>query len=379
LAALWSITVESGWFLVLGFFLAGLVHAFVPMSLIRRHLSGAGAAGSFLAIFKGAVIGAPLPLCSCSVIPAAAGLKRAGASKGATASFAVATPETGVDSISITYALLGPVMAIVRPLAAIVTAIVTGVLVHLFASGDDEPSSRGVSLPVASEPTTAKSCCQAAHVPEPVEKACCATERAGQDETAKPSLAARLRSAAVYGWVDLPKDLAVWLVVGLALSAAIAVLIPPEWLERFADSPWSLALMLLAGLPVYVCATSSTPIAAALIAQGLSPGAGLVFLLAGPASNIATMAWVLKDLGARALTVYIVVIAACSLLAGWLMNEFLPAAPIREVAQRMHEHAHSPLAILGGAAVSALLLVGVGARLRDRFARDSQGEHCDHD
>jgi len=108
LAALWSITVESGWFLVLGFFLAGLVHAFVPMSLIRRHLSSTTTSGSLSAILKGAVVGAPLPLCSCSVIPAAAGLRRAGASKGATASFAVATPETGVDSISITYALLGP-------------------------------------------------------------------------------------------------------------------------------------------------------------------------------------------------------------------------------------------------------------------------------
>jgi uncharacterized membrane protein YraQ (UPF0718 family) len=379
LAALWSITVESGWFLVLGFFLAGIVHAFVPMALIRRHLSSTTTSGSLGAIVKGAIIGAPLPLCSCSVIPAAAGLKRAGASKGATASFAVATPETGVDSISITYALLGPVMAIVRPVAAIITAIVTGVFVHLLARDEptDQPApTRDVSLAIANQPTTSRSCCEDAHIPKPVEKACCATEREGQSETTKPTLAARLRSAAVYGWIDLPKDLAIWLVVGLALSAAIAVLIPPEWLSRFAESPWSLVLMLLAGLPVYVCATSSTPIAAALIAQGLSPGAGLVFLLAGPASNVATMVWVLKDLGARALGVYIVAIASCSVLAGWLMNEFLPAAPIREVAMRMHEHAHSAVAILGGVAVCALLLIGVAARVRERFTTTS--ESCCH-
>ncbi len=378
LAALWSITVESGWFLVLGFFLAGMVHAFVPMALIRRHLASSTATGSFWAIVKGAIIGAPLPLCSCSVIPAAAGLKRAGASKGATASFAVATPETGVDSISITYALLGPVMAIARPVAAIVTAIVTGVFVHLLAREEAKGEApRTVSLSIAEQPTTARSCCQDTSVPKPVEKACCATEREGQEERAKPTLAARLRSAAEYGWFDLPKDLAVWLVAGLALSAAIAVLIPEEWLSRFAESPWSLVLMLLGGLPLYVCATSSTPIAAALIAQGLSPGAGLVFLLAGPASNIATMAWVLKDLGARALGVYIVAIASCSVFAGWLMNELLPAAPIREVAARMHEHSHSFVGIAGGIAVSALLLTGVASRVRERFAR-SGGDSCCH-
>jgi len=214
-----------------------------------------------------------------------------------------------------------------------------------------------------------RSCCADAPASAPVDKACCSTERTSQDETAKPTLASRLRSAATYGWIDLPKDLAPWLVAGLALSAAIVVLIPPAWLERFAASPWSLVLMLLAGLPVYVCATSSTPIAAALIAQGLSPGAGLVFLLAGPASNIATMAWVLKDLGARALGVYIAAIACCSLLAGWLMNELLPAAPVRAAAERVHEHGASPVAIAGGAAVASLLLLGVALRVRDRLTR----------
>ena len=357
LAALWAITVESGWFLVFGFFLAGLVHAFVPMSFIKRHLSGSKGLG-LGAIVKGAIIGAPLPLCSCSVIPAAAGLKRAGASKGATASFAVATPETGVDSISITYALLGPVMAVVRPIAAIVTAIVTGVLVELFAR-DESPADHPLAVVEEAEP-----------------QACCAhTDETGTTQE-KPSIARRLRTAAVYGWFDLPKDLALWLIVGLALSAAITVLVPPEWLARFADSPWSLVLMLLAGLPRYVCATSSTPIAAALVAQGLSPGAGLVFLLAGPASNIATMAWVLKDLGAKALAVYIVVIAGCSLLAGWLMNELLPAAPIRESAERMHDHGHSVLALIGGAAVALMLLVGVFALLRDRFSRGGADDSC---
>lgn len=380
--ALWHLLVDAGVWLLVGFVIAGLFSVLVPASLVRKQLGGRGV----WPVLKASAIGVPMPLCSCAVIPAAAAIRRGGASKGASAAFAISTPEIDVPGISLTYALIGPVMAIARPIVALITAIAAGVTINLFdrpggdgrSEADSEPSlddaggasgtccssspeasACGCSSQHASEP--AGSCCASASEPEPVASccagqaapasSCCGSMPAAQPESPCCSSSAPARREGVlerslrYSFGTLPKDLARWIVLGLALSALVVVLIPDGWIEANLESgvlgpTGSKLLMLAIGIPWYVCATASTPLAAVLIAKGLSPGAALVFLLAGPATNPATMGWVIKDLGGRALVVYLVSISALGLAAGFALDALVPAEAFRQAAQIMvHEHA----------------------------------------
>lgn len=333
-----GILIESGAWLVAGFLLAGLVHAFVPMAWVRRHLGGRGAWPAF----KAALLGIPLPLCSCAVIPAAAQLRRGGASKGASASFAISTPETGEESIALTWGLLGPFMALVRPVAALATAVAAGVLID----ATDREAGDAPRRPQAEEPRGGEECC--------VES--CA-------EAPKPRGAgSRLREAVRYGLIEMPEDLAPWLVVGLALSAAIGALVPPGWIEsQVGTGLVPMLLMLVVSLPLYVCATASTPVAAVLIAKGLSPGAALVLLLAGPATNTATMAWVVKDLGWRALAIYVGVIGAAAVGAGMAVDALAPRSWVWATTGEAGA-GHGQAAVAGGAILAAVLAVGLWRR-----------------
>ncbi len=306
--AFWVLVHESGLWLIVGFAMAGAVHALVPKSFLTRHLAGSGP----WPILKASLLGIPLPLCSCSVIPVAASLRKDGASKGSAAAFAISTPQTGEESIPLTWALFGPFYAFTRPVIAIITAFTAGLLIEL--TNRKNPAPRTITI--GEQKIESASCCQAPATPAP--KACCHSAPA-----AAPTVAQRLRSGFRHGYITMPMDLAPWLAIGFVAAAAVTAAIPVGWIESNIGTGFvPMLLMLLVGIPLYICATSSTPLAFTLVAAGLSPGAALVLLLAGPATNIATITWALKDLGLRATAIYLAVIATVAVVAGLLFDTF---------------------------------------------------------
>lgn len=320
-----AVLIDTGPYLLLGFFLAGLIRALVPVSWLSTHLGRRGI-GSVL---KAALIGAPLPLCSCSTLPTAAALRGAGASKGATAAFLVSTPEVGVDSISITYALMDPVMTVARPVTALATAVVAGLGVDALersdgAKGAPEKSAgaaaRTEEAAVPAAPSDCASGCACGEDPPP---------RAATPAQRPRGWVGIVRESARYGYGELLDDIGPYLSVGILLTGLIAALLPAGALTDPRLQGWpSMLAMLAIGIPLYVCATSSTPIAAALVLKGLNPGAALVFLLAGPATNAASLTVLWRMLGRRALIAYLVAIAVVSLAAGAILNEVYAALGI---------------------------------------------------
>jgi len=344
---LWGILCEAAPWLLVGFALAGALHVLLPDAVVQRGLGAPNLASTL----RAALAGLPLPLCSCSVIPTAGALQRAGASKGATAAFLVSTPETGVDSVGITWALFDPLMTIARPVTSFVTAVAAGTAVNALEPSEPE----GASAP---EDAQAPSCCKSAPAPED----CC-------DEPAPGG--GRVRAALRFAFRDLLDDLAPWLVIGLLLSALVAVLVPEGTLSEQIPMGWaSMLFALLLGTPLYVCATASTPVAAALVAKGLDPGAALVFLLVGPATNLTTVLVVKRLLGARALGAYLGAIVGVALVAGCLTNALYGWLEIdlsAAVSARLHAH---PGMLAEVAAMVLVLLLGASLErlVRGRFA-----------
>ncbi|WP_154222446.1 SO_0444 family Cu/Zn efflux transporter [Marinicella rhabdoformis] len=318
--------VLSAPWLVFGFFMAAIIKAFVPVETMYQHLGGQGP----WVTVKAALIGAPLPLCSCGVVPAALGLRSAGASKNATVSFLVATPETGVDSVSFTYALMGPVMAVVRPVAAVFSAIMAGLLV-------------GRVEDVANQKTTANKesgCCASEKQKQSVKTSCCTTEASDskpvEDKPVESSCCDetqgeieghqttnkmdKLLSGLSYAFGQLLRDVVLWLLLGLLVAALVQQFVPDDFFQILGDGLGSMLLMAVIGIPMYVCATASTPIAAGFLLAGVSPGAVLVFMLLGPASNIGTLFIVKNELGMRALVAYLSGLVVTAFAFGFLLN-----------------------------------------------------------
>nr|WP_321257770.1 SO_0444 family Cu/Zn efflux transporter [uncultured Pseudodesulfovibrio sp.] len=293
----WHVLVDAGPYLLFGFFVAGLLKGFVPDEYMARHL-GKKSVGSVL---KAAVVGIPLPLCSCGVLPTALGLRRQGASKGATTAFMISTPETGVDSMAVTYALIDPIMTVIRPIAASVTAVFAGVLVNAFP--DKKEPLPMASVAAAPDECGVKSC------------------GCGHDHcrpAGKSSIGAKFRLGMNYAFGEMIADIGRWLLVGVVIAGIISAVVPSDALDQYVGTGFlSYLVMLVVALPLYVCATASTPIAASLLLKGLSPGAALVFLLAGPATNGATITVMLKTLGKRAAGMYVLSIVVCSLALAW--------------------------------------------------------------
>ncbi len=277
-------------YLLLGFTLAGVMHAFVPRTMYSRYLSG----NNFRSVLSAAILGIPLPLCSCGVIPTAMSLRKDGASKGATISFLIATPQTGVDSIIATYSLMGMPFALLRPLAALVTALFGGTLAN-YVDKSDEASTT-----------------------DSVEQGCCANEE-------KATFAQKIRIAANYAYIEMMQDIGRWLVLGLVVAGVITVLVPDSFFSLFADKPLvSMLLVLLFAIPMYLCATGSIPIAVALMLKGLSPGTALVLLMAGPAVNVASLLVIGKVMGRKSLFTYLFSIVGCAILFGLGIDYLLP-------------------------------------------------------
>jgi HflK protein len=302
----WFILKEASLFLLLGFALAGGLAVLVPAKVLRRFLG----VGKIKSVLWASAIGTPLPLCSCGVLPTALGLSRQGATKGATVSFLISTPEIGVDSIALSYALMDPIITVFRPVAAFITAVVAGVATNLWGAkrpGDGEP--------VASElqpPDLAPSYATLPGIQLP--------PRDGS-QSQPPGPVARVRQVFAYAFGELLDETAHWLLLGILLAALVAVLLPASLIERYLGSGFTTMLaMLVIGIPIYTCASASTPIAAALVLKGLSPGAALVFLLSGPATNLGAIVVLLKFLGLRVVAIYLAAIAGVSVLAGYGLN-----------------------------------------------------------
>ncbi|SFW99391.1 SO_0444 family Cu/Zn efflux transporter [Marinospirillum alkaliphilum] len=300
-----SVALSAAPWLLLGLLLAGLIKAFMPESLIQQWIGGRGI-GS---ISRAAVIGVPLPICSCGAIPTSLALHRGGAGRGPTTAFLIGTPGVGVDSILLTSVLLGPLMAGVRVLGAVFTAINTGLLV----ATTEQP--RPVPL---TEPAPAKTACCGG---------CCDNKK---DETAT-SPATRLKQGLHYAFADLLDDISRWVVIGLLLAGLLITLLPPDALSGLSGNFWSLLLMAVIGIPLYICATAATPIAAGLLLTGMSPGMALVFLLAGPVTSLATLGVFRREFGNRALALYLTGILGSSVLLGWLLDATLQTLGINPV------------------------------------------------
>ncbi|MFC1530010.1 SO_0444 family Cu/Zn efflux transporter [Gemmatimonadota bacterium] len=312
ITAAWQILLDSAPFVLFGFLAAGIIKAFVPDDMVARHL-GTKSTGSVL---KASLLGVPLPLCSCSVLPTAISLRKQGADRGASAAFLVSTPESGVDSIAITWALLDPLMTVARPIAAFFTATVTGLSIN--ALPDEDTERPGSDAAVDDEEAGEEPGCG------------CGSSSCDTDPSAvtgmEESLLRRLWAGITYSYDDLLREIGGWLLIGLAVAGVITWLLPADlFAGQMGGELTSLLLMLVVGIPLYICATASTPIAAALVLKGLSPGAALVFLLAGPATNAATLTVVLKHWGRKATVAYLVSISLCALLLGWLLNRIYTA------------------------------------------------------
>lgn len=309
-----NLSAEASPWLLLGLIIAGLMKSWVPSKILSKHL---GAGNS--AIIKAAFIGAPLPLCSCGVIPVATELKRSGASAPATSSFLVATPETGLDSVSVSYALLGPIFAIYRPITAIFSAIITGFIVK---TADEIP-----------------------HIPSAQndKKSCCASQGTKKEGASSSSFVNKTFTGLHYAATKLIDDIIIWLLIGLIFATFVKTFLAASFLTSYGSGIGAMLLMILISIPMYICATASTPIAAGFIMAGISPGTALVFMMAGPATNISTLGVIKKEMGLAVLIRYLLGIGSCSLGFGLLFDWALVYLTIDIASQMQHSHEMLPL------------------------------------
>jgi len=309
---------EMSPYLLLGFLIAGLMHAFIPNSIYSKYLSGS----TLRSVFNAALFGVPLPLCSCGVIPTAMSLRKEGASKGATVSFLIATPQTGVDSIFATYSLMGLPFAIVRPIAALITAILGGVMVNTFGEGNDTLNEN--KNPNHNENDNENHSHDVKH-DHGSEQSCCGCHDHDHLHS-HHSFLAKIKEALKFGFVEMMEDIGKWLVVGLIIAGLITVLVPDSFFAMFkGNTVMSMLLVLCISIPMYLCATGSIPIAVALMLKGLTPGAALVLLMAGPASNAASILVISKVLGKRSLILYLAAIISGAIVCGFAIDYLMPA------------------------------------------------------
>jgi len=299
-------------YLLFGFLMAGLLSVWLSPAWVERNLGQRG----FGPVLKAALLGVPLPLCSCGVIPVAASIRRHGASRAATTSFLLSTPQTGVDSIAVTYGMLGPVFAVFRPLVALLTGVLGGGLVRLLGEREENRPAHSSGSNDCTAP-----CCE---------------ERGSRGVVLR---------ALQYGLLTLPRDIGAALLVGVAIAGAISTFTSPDQLKPYVGGGIvAILLMMAVGIPLYVCATASVPIAAAFIRLGASPGAALAFLIAGPATNAATITTVWKLLGRRTALLYLLTIAVAAVGGGMLLDGLLTVIPAALPTLGAHSHEHAAAA-----------------------------------
>lgn len=338
--ALGQVFLELSPWLMFGLLLAGVLHVLLPTGFIARHLGGR----RFVNVFKAVAVGVPLPLCSCGVIPTAIGLKRDGASDGAATGFLISTPQTGVDSILVSATFLGWPFAIFKVLSALISGLIGGLLVNAFDGRDGADTVAGPVVP-----------------------------------TNAPGNSQRHWSEIItFGLIKLLRDIYRWLIVGIVVAALISTFIPAGRLETMA---WTqglagMLIMLVVSLPMYVCATASVPMAASLVVAGMSPGAALVLLMAGPTTNVATIGTIYRSFGKKVLAVYLGTVIVMSISMGMLFDGLLADVPAAT------EHMHTLpgwLQIVAALALGILMLSFAGKDLYKRFWAKGAASCCSHD
>jgi uncharacterized protein len=284
---LFVILSEMAPYLMIGFFFAGLLHLLFPKKKVRKYMGQ----NNFRSIFNAALLGVPLPLCSCGVIPTGISFYKHGASKASTVSFLISTPQTGVDSIFVTYSMLGLPFAIIRPIVAFITGLFGGVVTKKV---DPETADKDIQN--------------------------------NDNEADLPhGFFARIKEMFRYSFIEFLQDISNWLVIGLLIAALISVFVPNDFFaDKIPNDFIGMLLILIISIPVYICATASVPVAAVLMLKGLSPGAALVLLMAGPATNAATITMIGKVLGKKSLIGYLGAIITGALFAGLFIDYLLP-------------------------------------------------------
>ncbi len=355
IVTLWN---EMAIFLLFGFLASGVLSRIMSPATVANHMGGA----SWWSIIKAALLGIPLPLCSCGVIPTGVWLRDHGASRGATSAFLISTPQTGIDSLAITYSFLGPAFAVFRAVAALFSGVFGGIMVANFAPHESKSSSE-------LKPDT----CHCAHHEPP-------------SQPVKASLKTHIIEALRYGLVTIPKELGLWLFIGVVAAGVAAWLIPDRYFEQHIQSNLlSMLLMIALGIPLYICSSSSVPVAVVLAMKGLSPGAVFVFLMAGPATNLGAIAILCKVLGVRATIIQTVSIMISALLCGLALNwiyELIYSGQglehFRQITQgAMVGHVHSAFGFLRIASSILLLLIVLNAvRLQWLDKRNKQTSCC---
>jgi uncharacterized membrane protein YraQ (UPF0718 family) len=327
--ALWQLSIAMAPYILFGLLFAGLLHELVPDSIVTKHLGK----DNISSVVKSTVFGIPLPVCSCGVIPLATSIKKSGASKGATLSFLISTPITGVDSIMATYGIFGWIFTIYRAITSMIIAMVAGILTNIF---DKDGEIKKPSFSAVAPQATSLSINIAAK-----EESCCSTNTCcnKDSESKKFSFVAAMK----YAFVILLGDIAKPLFWGLLLGALITVAIPENLSEVLKDSSWlSYLIVIIIAVPMYVCATASLPIAAGLMLSGVSAGAAFVFLSAGPATNTVTIGVVKKMLGTRSLGIYLGSIIIGSILFGLGLDYIFDITSI-DPASLIHLHEEAGL------------------------------------
>ena len=282
-------------YLVFGFLFAGIMHILFSPEKIAKHLGGQ----NLMSVIKASLLGIPLPLCSCGVIPAALTLRKEGASRGAVLSFLISTPTTGVDSIFATYSLLGAVFAIYRVAASFIAGVFAGIMANIFAKEEKV-------VKISKNNGECKMCCDI--------------------EDHSHTALEKFKAIFTYAFRDLLKDVGKWLILGIAIGGAITYFMPATFVEQYLGSGLlSIVLMIAIGIPMYVCATGSIPIVAALMFKGMNPGAAFAFLLAGPATNTVTITVVAKYIGRRAVVIYLSSIILTAFALGVLFDKLCAA------------------------------------------------------
>jgi hypothetical protein len=343
----WQLLLASSVFILIGLLFSGLLRVFLNPGAVSRHLGQ----GRFKSVFKASLLGIPIPLCSCGVLPAAVALKKQGANNGAVTSFLISTPESGVDSIAITYALMDPIMTVVRPVAAFFTAFAAGISENLLGKPQVERT-------LAPDLTC------------PVDGCCDGKDCSPEEHRNHHSLTEKIRAGFGFAFTDVWGDLAVWFFFGLLLSGIITVMVPESIFDRYMGGGLGAMLIMLAvGIPIYICATASTPIAATLILQGVSPGAALVFLMTGPATNVTSLTVLIRVLGRRAAAIYLFSIAVCAVIFGLLVDGIYRSLDIsaRAVAGQAGETIPHSLELAGAVFILLLSLKPVWRFVRSRI------------
>lgn len=319
LLSLVNLTIEMAPYLLLGFLIAGILYVYFPAHKVNKFMGKK----NLKSVVNASLFGIPLPLCSCGVIPTGISFFKNGAAKGPTNSFLISTPQTGVDSILVTYSMLGLPMAIIRPVIAFISGIFGGAVTNVFDNSPKEVISQNE-----------------------------------QSKEEKLGNLASLKKMFRYAFVTFLQDISKWLVIGLLLAALMSVIIPENFFTQYIDNEYlSMLIVLVASVPLYICATGSVPIAAVLIAKGLSPGAAIVFLMAGPATNAATMTVIGNVMGNRALWSYLASIIGGAILFGVLVNEFLPRSWFTDYLMPMEGHIHSNHILPQWVGVSSAILL----------------------